>query len=422
MVKSASSKFRETTVAIRELNLALVVACCIVLPCGVAEAQKEASPVSSSNPEQNGGTAFSVEQISQWVADLDSDSYIVRRTATDRLVTAGLPTIDPLVDVVPTASLEVVTRSIHILQELAASSDYATGTAAFLALEKLAEQRATAAARRAQATLLSMASFRRDRAVKYLKSLGAEFETNTVRETALRSRPVPTIRLGRPWKGTKDDLTQLQWIVNVDSNNVEPMLINSKWLLVLDGDKFDDGWLEAITQLDGVHAVRLKKTRVSADGLLHLRNLKGLEFIDVLYTPLGPEAIDRLSRIIEHFHDSRTLRLRLFGTKLDQEKLKQLGEKFNVEIDSKEGAFLGISCRQNESPCQINYVGEGTAAQRGGLQISDIITKYNGVAINDFDQLMQEIAKNVPGDKVSIEITRLDKQETKHVVLGEWDL
>ena len=107
-----------------------------------------------------------------------------------------MPAIGPLVELVPNASLEAVTRSIRILLELAASNDYATGTAAFKALEKLAEQRSTAAARRAQAALGSMANYRRDRAVKYLKEMGAVFETNTVRGKALPSRSLPAVRFG----------------------------------------------------------------------------------------------------------------------------------------------------------------------------------------------------------------------------------
>lgn len=422
MVRSAFMSFRESMLATDTRRLASVVACCAILVGGLAVAQDAppSAPIPEADPSKTTGP--SPAQISQWVRDLDSDRYIVRRTATDKLVTVGMPAIEPLVELVPNASLEAVTRSIRILLELAASQDYATGNAAFQALEDLAEQRSTAAARRAQAALGSMANYRRDRAVKYLKELGAVFETNAVRGKALPSRSLPTVRFSREWKGTREDLLQLRLIVDVDSEYVEPMLINSKWLIIFDGHKFDDEWLKAVSQLAGVQAIRIKKTKVTGDGLLHLRDLKDLEFIDILYNPLQPEAAERLSAVFEVFQPSRTLKLRLYGTKLAQAKMQQLEGKFNVEIDFKEGAFLGISCLQNQTPCEINYVGEGTAAQQGGLHVQDIITKYNGVAIEDFDQLMQEIAKNVPGDKVSIDINRLGKQETKHVVLGEWDL
>ena len=422
MVRSAFLSFRESMHAIGTKRLSFVVVCCVIAIGGFAVAQDASPSAPSTNAESSKPTGPSAEQISQWVQDLDSDRYIVRRTATDKLVTVGMPAIGPLVELVPNASLEAVTRSIRILLELAASNDYATGTAAFKALEKLAEQRSTAAARRAQAALGSMANYRRDRAVKYLKELGAVFETNTVRGKALPSRSLPAIRFGGEWKGTREDLLQLQLIVDVDSQYVEPMLINSKWLIIFDGQKFDDEWLKTASQLAGVQAIRIKKTKITGDGILHLRDLKDLEFIDIFYNPLRPEAVDRLSTVCEYFQPSKSLKIRLYGTELAQERVEQLEKKFNVEIDFKKGAFLGISCLQNQTPCRINYVGEGSAAQLGGLQIADVITKYNGVAIKDFDQLMQEIAKNVAGDKVPVVINRLGKQETKHVVLGEWDL
>ena len=160
MVRSAFLSFRESMHAIGTKRLSFVVVCCVIAVGGFAVAQDVSPSAPSTNAESSKPSA---EQISQWVQDLDSDRYIVRRTATDKLVTVGMPAIGPLVELVPNASLEAVTRSIRILLELAASNDYATGTAAFKALEKLAEQRSTAAARRAQAALGSMANYRRAR-------------------------------------------------------------------------------------------------------------------------------------------------------------------------------------------------------------------------------------------------------------------
>ncbi|MCA9217445.1 MAG: PDZ domain-containing protein [Planctomycetales bacterium] len=376
------------------------------------------SPDAESASNENAGEVAS-DKVAQWIEELDSDRYIVRRLATEKLIAAGKHVIEPLTDVIPTASLEVITRGITILQELASDTDYVTGTAAFNALEKLASQRATAAAKRANAALVAMANYRRDRAVAYLRGLGTVIETATMRIQATQTRRMPAISFDNDWRGELSDVAQLRWVINAASDYVEPMLVDSKWLVILQGPDYDDEWLNQLSTLDGIQAVRLTKTKITSKSIKALRNLQDLSVVEILYTPLDENAIDELKLLIAE--NPRLRRVALYGTRLDPTKLAQIQTNLRVEIDSREGGFLGISC-PSEGPCKINYVGEGTAAQQGGLRVDDIITQYNGVPISTFDELMKEIAKNIPGDKVAIQIRRLEKEETKHVVLGEWNL
>ena len=83
------------------------------------------------------------EQIRNWVSDLSSERYSKRTSATKNLITAGLATIDPLMEGISEFGLEVTTRGIYVLQQLAVARDEATEAAARAALDKIAAARVT---------------------------------------------------------------------------------------------------------------------------------------------------------------------------------------------------------------------------------------------------------------------------------------
>jgi hypothetical protein len=366
----------------------------------------------------------SEKQIEQWVLDLDSDRYIVRRTATEKLVLAGRPSIEPVAEMVQDASLEAITRGIHILQELAASSDFETETAAFAALESVAEKRATAAARRAAVALVGLSEYRRERSIRYLKDRGAEIGTSYVRDSEFTQRSLPSITFNENWTGEKADVRQLRWVVLADSSYIEPMFVVSKWLVVLNGKQFDNDWLEALTQINDVIGIRLVNSTIDNAGLDYLTKFEELRYFDMFYTKLDEGAYDSLKTICDHFTNvSPAFRMRMYGTELSNQRLASLGTVENsVAIDARRGGFLGISCQNDENgPCRISYIGEGSAAQVGGLRVEDIIEKYDGHVVQNFDTLMKRISDNAQGERVEIEITRLGKKEIKHVVLGRWE-
>ena len=84
-----------------------------------------------------------------------------------------MPAIEPLVAALVENNLEVTTRAIHVLRELALGLDLETEEAARAALEEIASPRGTAAARRARETLNALDLLRQDRALAELKQLGA---------------------------------------------------------------------------------------------------------------------------------------------------------------------------------------------------------------------------------------------------------
>ena len=83
-------------------------------------------------------------------------------------------------------------------------------------------------------------------------------------------------------------------------------------------------------------------------------------------------------------------------------------------------AFLGVGPRTVEVGVQIDVIEPGSAAQRAGLQVGDIITRLADVPMNDVTSLVNTIRQHQPGDAVAIEFLRAgEKQQTRAVLAGQ---
>lgn len=65
----------------------------------------------------------------------------------------------------------------------------------------------------------------------------------------------------------------------------------------------------------------------------------------------------------------------------------------------------------------IAKVTENSGAKEAGLQEGDVITAINGVAVNKSSQLLEQIARYRPGDKVKVQYLRSGKEKTANVTL-----
>jgi S1-C subfamily serine protease len=67
----------------------------------------------------------------------------------------------------------------------------------------------------------------------------------------------------------------------------------------------------------------------------------------------------------------------------------------------------------------VSQVVPGSPADRGGIQINDIITKVNDQAIDADHPLSSLLVRNRPGDKVKLTLIRSGKEMTVDVTLGQ---
>jgi serine protease Do len=84
------------------------------------------------------------------------------------------------------------------------------------------------------------------------------------------------------------------------------------------------------------------------------------------------------------------------------------------EIDA---AFAKEQNLKTLSGVYINGVSESSGAKEAGLQAGDVITAINGVGVAKTSQLLEQIARYRPGDKVKVTYLRAGKEKTANVTL-----
>lgn len=82
---------------------------------------------------------------------------------------------------------------------------------------------------------------------------------------------------------------------------------------------------------------------------------------------------------------------------------EQIAKRYGLAVN--EGAYVA-------------NVSEGSGAAEAGIEVGDIITKFNGTTITSADELMLQIRALNPGDKAEVEINRNGQTETLEVTLG----
>jgi hypothetical protein len=366
--------------------------------CGVALGAQSAAPPTESAP------AVSADQIAHWVADLNSDQFIQREQATERLIEAGLPAIQPLVVALSEHNLEVTARSIFILRELALTDDPAVEDAARAALAQVAQNRGTTAARRASSTLEMLAQIRQQRAIEQLQAQGARFET---RYAQLGFQVVPrlySVEIGTSWRGTDEDLKHLRWLDDIEQ-------------VVLEGQQVNDAWLASVAEMKSLISVELKRGSISDKGVAALLKSDKLRYLSFKYVPINDASIDHLLAMKD------VSLFRLIGTELSAEGVQKLraGVPEGAQVDVRAGAFLGVGCEQLAQGCTVSLVHPSSAAARAGMTEGDVIVKYNGNDVSDFEGLTKLISKNRGGDTITLLINRSGQILTKKITLGEWD-
>jgi hypothetical protein len=125
---------------------ALAVVLAVTSARGVAQERATEAP-------KEAAVVLSAEEIARLIRELDAPEFDVRERAAKKLVSGGAAVVDAVSQGAESDSLEVAARCLGVLKELYQSPDEATKLAARQALEKLAESRKGAVARRAKDVL-----------------------------------------------------------------------------------------------------------------------------------------------------------------------------------------------------------------------------------------------------------------------------
>ncbi len=77
----------------------------------------------------------------------------------------------------------------------------------------------------------------------------------------------------------------------------------------------------------------------------------------------------------------------------------------------KNQAFLGVKPVKHDLGLEVIEVTAGSAAEKAGLKVGDIITAINGKKLNSVDGLVNVIRSNAPGDKIHVDFLRNRKPQ-----------
>lgn len=345
------------------------------------------------------------EEIRQWVEALNSDRFVEREEATEKLMSAGPDAIAPLSEALQGNNLEVMTRGIFILQELAMSSEATTESAAWAALEKIAATRFTSAARRAADALNKLETLSQDRALAELKRLGATVGPETSEFVMPLNMVMPeglTLVFGSNWRGTEKDLARLKRVHDLAE-------------LVFEGPLVTDEWLKYPGTVKGLSILTIKRAPITDAGVRQLRDAANIKTLRLLYSPIGDSSAESLQQL------KGLELLKLYGTNVTRSAAEKLQTVLGDKLDFRCGGFMGIGCQDGQEGCIINLVRANSPAEKGDLRQNDAIYEYEGQPVTDFKSLTGLIGKNRAGDTVTVKLLRGETRLTKKVTLGEWE-
>jgi len=78
----------------------------------------------------------------------------------------------------------------------------------------------------------------------------------------------------------------------------------------------------------------------------------------------------------------------------------------------------GSSDTELETVCRLSFVEPNGPADKAGIRAGDIITRFDGEQIDNFDQLKAAVGASIPGEMVNVELQRDDKSKSLKLIIG----
>lgn len=137
-----------------------------------------------------------------------------------------------------------------------------------------------------------------------------------------------------------------------------------------------------------------------------LFNLKG-ELIGI-HSRIGVDVDDNMHVPVDVFADS--------WTRLVQNKIWGNLPGFKPAI-----GVVGATDLESNNACKISRVDSNGAADKAGIKSGDIITKFDSVPIQNFDQLIEVVNSATPHEQVMVELLRNGRRISLRLIVGVKD-
>jgi serine protease Do len=134
-----------------------------------------------------------------------------------------------------------------------------------------------------------------------------------------------------------------------------------------------------------------------------------------IHSSIGNSMAENRHVPIDRYRDSwdRMIKGEVWGSLLGAVRFR-LPPGFNDE-----GGFLGVQLQAQESGVTVTDVVAGSPAAKAGLQVGDVVLRFNGKPIEGLQDLVLKVAAKKPGTRVTIEVRRNTQNKKVHVTLGK---
>lgn len=336
--------------------------------------------------------------LQQLIDDLSARKFIQRETATLELIDRGISVIPLLQQNIPKQNYEGLTRSIHVLVQLSLqvkTARFGSSNGAKQTLDLLAQSTDNRIARRASTALTQINKIREEEALAEFRKLGGWIERVYTR-IGPDSKYVIRMYLNTSWRGTDEDLYLLTWITTAQE-------------LLIEGMDLSGNWMPIIGKMRNLESLVFKRCKLQDQLFSEVRHLKQLANLDLRYCPITDTGLQHLTSMTQLQY------VKLYGTLGTKDAAESIRQGAQADVDYRQGAFLGVGCRQPPGPCYIESVQDGTAADKGGLLVGDIVTGFDDRKVGSFLDLRKIISDYAAGDKSVVHILRLGSPQSSKI-------
>lgn len=373
----------------------------LVIPV-VTAAQETKEPAASeeaedvdSTPTKNvvpvGGVTSprSADPIAYWITQLSHEHYLRREKASQKLKELGPAVIPHLVTAMNEGDLEVIERSVAVISGFASSLAPADDGNAWRTLKTMATSSVGRRALAAKAAMKEVSESRSEQAEDLLLAAGLFIGQGDF-SIAASQKMFRLVEVGDGWNGDVGVLRWLEWVDDIQHVRIT-------------GKAIRGGVLRNVVKMPDLKAIAIVDSDVVVDDEVFssLSEMERIDSLDIRYVQVTARQSEIISRL--PLRSSLTL----MGTGIKSDVVDRIrGRLAGLEIQYRQGGFLGVSCYAEERVCTVNVVYPGTAAFEAGLMFRDVIVGAGKDEITSFSSLQESINKHDAGDEIEIRFLR----------------
>ncbi len=385
----------------------LVLGSMTMLPLAVGAEPDTALPTAAATTE----TPPTEAEIKQWIEQLDSDKFLIRESATQKLTGAKANAIPILSQSIESGSLEKAFRCIHVLRNFAVGEDIEMEKEATAKLALIAATENDRVAAYAEDVLKRIAPIKQEQAIRILSGLGVRFSSYTATQSGFQNvLSGPGVTIDSSYEGTVDDLyylRHLQFIEDVQVSN----------------DNVTADWFAQIAKMPNVRLMTIKDGPVNVAMLRELEPIiPKLAALRLYYIDVDGAVAPLVSKLENAAH------VEFFGLPLSAEDEKRIRQALppvaGQVVKFRQGGFLGVSGSSSSTAgsCYIQNVHQDSGAYKAGLRGGDVVTEAVGTQVESFQHLIDLLKDKKVGETIDLTIMRRGRTQKLSVTLGKWPL